>query len=64
MDRRRKAIAIVIVAIVLGLLLSLILVAYLMGGTQAVTAMLPRYLVLAIPLALLVGLVLLVLDRL
>lgn len=56
MKDRRKAIVTATAPIVL-------LVAYLSGGIDAVTAMLATLLILAIPLALLVGLVLLVLNR-
>lgn len=64
MNDRWKAIARVTVPIVLVLLLSLVLVAFLAGGVEAIGATLATILILAIPFALLVGLVLFVLKRL
>lgn len=63
MDDLYTAIAKVTATIVGVLLLSLTLVAYLSGGLQAVAAMLTTFLIIALPLALLVGLILFVMKR-
>lgn len=55
MDDHYKPIATAATTLVLILLLSLTLVAYLSGGVEAVGAMLATVLILAIPLVLLVG---------
>lgn len=64
MDDHYKPIATAATTLVLILLLTLTIVAYLSGGLEAVAAMIGTFLILAIPLVLLVGLLLFVMKRL